>query len=124
MMLRAKAELYPDLSVAAFPPSALNTTVSLPDFGLVNHYPETDYLSSSNLPSLLANIPSQDLFADSGSLEVESESIAASDGVPAWDSLWQGASRISIAAVPEPSSLAVLAVGAALLGARKLRPRK
>lgn len=123
MLFRANAELYPSLSVVNFPQSSEAPTLNLPDFGLVNHYPKADYLGSSNLPSLLANVPAQDFFAYSSSLETGLENIAPKDDFPTWDSLWQGASRMSIA-VPEPSSLALLGIGAFVLGARKLRPRK
>jgi hypothetical protein len=62
MSFRANAGLYPGLSAVNFPQPSDNPSSSLPDFSLVNHYSQTDYLGSSNLPSLLANVPAQDLF--------------------------------------------------------------
>jgi hypothetical protein len=49
------------------------------------------------------------------------DSSSKDSGVSEWEYLWHNASCIPINAVPEPSSLALLTVGALLLGNRKLR---
>jgi hypothetical protein len=128
MLFRANAELYPALSVATFPPTAetaAETAILSPlDFSLANHYSGAHYLDHSNLPSLLVTLPPQDLFTYSAALELQADRLDPQDAAPAWESLWQGANRISVAAVPEPSTFALLGAGAFLLGARKLRSRQ
>ena len=127
MLFRANGELYPTLSVATIPAPAETAALSLLgplDFSLANHYSGAHYLDQSNFPSLLVTLPPQDLFAYSAALELQTDRLDPQDAAPAWESLWQGANRVAIAAVPEPSTLALLGAGALLLGARKFRSRQ
>jgi len=43
---------------------------------------------------------------------------------PAWESLWRETLRIPINAVPEPTTLALAGIGAALVAARRWQKRK
>lgn len=125
LSFRADADLYSDFAVEPSVPPALELTLQVPDFALLNYHAAPHYLNSNSLPDLLSDLPPQDLFTYRSTPEFNA-GMTAADGTDdsAWETLWNGAHRIPIHAVPEPSKLALLAAAALLLGARHLRPRK
>lgn len=116
LWFRAEAELYSDLSIEPSSNSTLEFTLDVPDFALINHHSTSHYLGSNSLPDLLQDFPPQNLFthrfADTAEPKPDLDT-------PAWDNLWRVAPRVPINAVPEPSTFALLAVGALLLGSRR-----
>lgn len=125
MSFRVKAELYPGLTVNPLPYRS-ETAPLQSDFSLTTYNFEPHYLDleSSNLPGLLTTVPPQDLFSYSQAFELASHRVELPAATPAWDSLWQGAARISIATVPEPSAVALLGLGVWLLSGRQPRARQ
>ncbi len=125
LSFRAEADLYSDFAVEPSAPAVLELTLQVPDFALRNYHAVPHYLNSNSLPDLRADFPPQDLFTSRSTPEFTPGLTAdAATDVSAWDTLWNGAHRIPINAVPEPSTLALLAAATLLLGARYLCPRK
>ena len=123
LSFRAEGALSSDFPTELPANSALALTLNVPDFALINHHSTPNYLGSNSLPDLLPIILPQDLF--SHRFADGDDALPSPDvNEPAWDMLWHDAARISIIAVPEPSSFALFAIATLLLGARNLRQRK
>ncbi len=123
LSFRAEEAFSSDFPTDLSANSALTLTLNVPDFALINHHAAPHYLGSNSLPDLLPNLPPQDLFSHrfaDGSDPLPSPDLDE----PAWDLLWHDAARISIIAVPEPSSFALFAIATLLFGTRNLRERK
>jgi hypothetical protein len=123
LLFRAGAELYSDFPAETSSNSALNLTLNVPDFALINQPAAPHYLGSNSLPNLLPNLPPQDLFAHRFGDRIDPVPETGLDGLT-WDMLWNQAHRIPINAVPEPSTLALFAVATLLLGTRNRRQQK
>jgi hypothetical protein len=120
LLFRAQAAIYPNLSLETFPVAPNDNPIHPPDFSLANYSAPTPALGSNTLPDLLAYVPATDLFTYSSELDAELErATLKTPEVPAWENLWHGAARLPIPAVPEPTSAAILAIGAVVLGFRK-----
>lgn len=125
LSFRAEADLYSDFAVEPSAPAALELTLQVPDFALLNYHATPHYLNSNSLPDLLTDLPPQDLFTYRSAPEFNPGMAAANaTDDSAWETLWNGAHRIPIHAVPEPSALTLLTAAALWLGARNLRLRK
>jgi len=123
LLFRAEAELYSDFPAETSSNSALNLTLNVPDFALINHHATPHYLGSNSLPNLLPSLPPQDLFSQRFAAGSDPAPGAGLDELT-WDTLWHNAQRIPINAVPEPSTLVLFAIATLLLGARNRRSRK
>lgn len=123
LLFRAEGASSSDFSPELSANSALTLTLNVSDFALINHYVTPHYLGSNSLPDLLPNFPPQDLF--SRRFTENGDPLLSPDlDEPAWDMLWHDVARISIIAVPEPSSFALFAIATLLFGTRNLRQRK
>ncbi|MGC3959261.1 MAG: PEP-CTERM sorting domain-containing protein [Verrucomicrobiota bacterium] len=114
LLFRAEGALASDFSPEISVDSALTLTLNVPDFALINHHAAPHYLNSNSLPELLPNFPPQDLFSHRFADRNDLPPSAGLDRLT-WDTLWRHAHRIPVTAVPEPATLALVAIGGALL---------
>jgi len=79
--------------------------------------------STTHIAPLLA-APDLSLLAFDGNVAAELAPGTNDGAVSEWDYLWNATASIPISAVPEPTTTALLLVGAGLIAARRLRQQR